>query len=411
MSFPRRRSLLALACALVFAACADPTGSSGAGGRLPRPLTDSEKAVVGASNQFAFALLGRVNAAQPGDNLFISPLGVSMALGMTMNGTAGETMSEMRGMLGFGSLPLDEVNASYRSLIELLRGLDGRVDFRIANAIWYDDPFPVEQPFVNVTRTFFDARVEALPFADPATLQTINDWVSTATAGKIEEILDAIPPDAVMYLLNAIYFKGDWTTQFDPELTAPQPFAGQGGPTTVPLMHVTDSVRYAEVGGAQLIELPYGGGAFAMSIVLPPHGEDIDAFVDGFTTARWNALHAAAERTEVMIWLPKFTLEQKYTLNDALQALGMRLAFGGGDFTPMAGSLGHDLAVSEVKHKTFVDVHEEGTEAAAVTSVEIIRVCACGPLPTAFRADRPFLFAIRERASGTILFVGKVVVL
>ncbi|HSJ62831.1 MAG TPA: serpin family protein [Gemmatimonadaceae bacterium] len=408
MSFPRRRSQLALVCALVLAACADPTGSSGAEGRLPRPLTDAEKAVVGASNQFAFALLGRVNAEHPGDNLFISPLSVSMALGMTMNGTAGATMSEMRGMLGFGSLPLEDVNASYRSLIELLRGLDGRVDFRIANAIWYDDAFPVEEPFVNITRTFFDARVDARPFTDPATVQTINDWVRTATAGKIEEILDAIPPDAVMYLLNAIYFKGDWTTQFDPELTAPQPFAGHNGPTTVPLMHVTDSVRYAEIDGTQLIELPYGGGAFAMSVVLPPSGEDIEAFLAEFTTARWNALHGAAARTPVMIWLPKFTLEQDYTLNDALQALGMRLAFDGGDFTPMSGAHGRELAVSKVKHKTFVDVHEEGTEAAAVTSVEIIRVCACGPLYPAFRADRPFLFAIRERASGTILFVGKV---
>ena len=232
--------------------------------------------------------------------------------------------------------------------------------------------------------------------------------VSAATAGKIEEILDEIPPDAVMYLLNAIYFNGDWTTRFDPQATKVEPFAGVAGTATVPLMHVTDSVRYADVNGTQLVELPYGGGAFAMSVVLPPPDADIDAFIAALSEQQWNALLAAAVRQPVNIVLPKFTLERKYTLNEALQALGMLRAFGGGDFSPMSKALGHKLEVSTVKHDTFVDVDEEGTEAAAVTAVEVVVVCACGPTYPLFRADRPFLFAIRERLSGTILFLGKV---
>ena len=401
-----RKGVFILAVGL--AACADATGP---GVRpiteLPRPLTDAERTVIGASNGFAFSLMRQLNAAAPDSNLFISPLSVSMALGMTMNGTAGQTLDEMRTTLGFADFPLADANESYKSLIALLRGLDSRVDFRIANSIWHEQSFPVESSFLETTNTFFDAEVAARDFRDPATLQAINSWVNTATAGKIDHILDEIPSDAVMYLINAIYFKGDWTTSFDARNTEQQPFAGIAGSVTAPLMHKRDSVTYVEVDGVQAIELPYGGGAFAMTVVLPPHGSDINDFIAGISQAEWDALHGAMTPQDLLVWLPKFTLERDYELEDALQGLGMHLAFGGGDFSPLSSTMGDRLEVSEVKHKTFVDVHEEGTEAAAVTSVGIVLVCAfCGP--PAFRADRPFVFAIRERISGTILFMGKI---
>ena len=407
MTLLRRMTIPALL--LAAAACADPTGTSGRLGELPRPLSDTEQALIGANNTFAFSLFRQVSSAYPDSNLFVSPLSISMALGMTMNGAAGPTMHEMRSMLGFGNMSQGDINESYQSLIQLLRGLDPKVDFRLANSIWYDKEFPVEQPFVQSAASFFDAQVAATAFDDPGTVESINDWVSTATAGKIDEIIEDIPDDAVMYLLNAIYFKGDWTTQFDPQYTQPQPFAGIRGSVSVPLMSVTDSVRYADVNGTKIVDLPYGGGAFAMTVVLPPVGEDIAAFASAITASQWNAWQAAMSRTPVVISLPKFTLERDYGLNETLQALGMRLAFGGGDFTPMSQAMGHKLEVSEVKHKTFVDVHEEGTEAAAVTSVGIVVVCACGPTYPQFRADRPFVFAIRERMSGTILFMGVIV--
>jgi serpin B len=331
-----------------------------------------------------------------------------MALGMTMNGTAGETQAEMREMLGFGATSLGDANASYRSLIALLRGLDSKVDFRIANSIWHEQTFPVEPAFLQTTTDYFDAAVAPSDFADPATVDRINEWVLASTAGRIERIIDEIPSDMVMYLINAIYFKGDWTTSFDPVRTEQQPFAGLGGSSTVALMHKADSVSYAEVSGTRIVELPYGGGAFAMSVVLPPEGTSINAFVAGMSQQQWNVLHDATAFQPVEIWLPKFTLERAYELEEALRSLGMRLAFGGGDFSPMSSTMGDKLEVSEVRHKTFVDVDEEGTEAAAVTSVGVGVVCACGPTHPTFRADRPFLFVIRERLSGTILFVGKI---
>jgi serpin B len=290
----------------------------------------------------------------------------------------------------------------------LLRGLDSRVDFRIANSIWHEQSFPVEPAFLQTTSDFFDAEVAARDFNDPTTLEAVNAWVNTATAGKIERILDEIPADAVMYLINAIYFNGDWTTSFDPKHTEPQPFAGIAGSTTVPLMHKSDSVAFTEANGVQAVELPYARGAFAMTVVLPPEGSDINDFVASMSQASWDALHAAMAPRQVLVWLPKFTLERDYELKQALNGLGIHLAFGGGDFSPLSSTMGDRLEVSEVKHKTFVDVHEEGTEAAAVTSVGIVLVCACGPTLPVFRADRPFVFAIRERNSGTILFMGKI---
>ena len=403
----RRNTRLLLPLLLV--ACADATGP---GVRpiteLPRPLTDAERTVIGASNSFAFSLMRQLNADAPDSNLFISPLSVSMALGMTMNGTAGQTLDEIRTTLGFGAIPLADANQSYNSLIALLRGLDSRVDFRIANSIWHEQSFPVEPAFLQTTSDFFDAEVAARDFNDPTTLEAVNAWVNTATAGKIDRILDEIPADAVMYLINAIYFNGDWTTSFDPKNTESQPFEGIDGSTTVALMHKSDSVAFTEANSVQAVELPYARGAFAMTVVLPPPGSDINDFVANMSQASWDALHEAMAPRQVLVWLPKFTLERDYELKDALRALGIHLAFGGGDFSPLSSTMGDQLEVSEVKHKTFVDVHEMGTEAAAVTSVGVIRVCVCEPVVPIFRADRPFVFAIRERNSGTILFMGKI---
>ena len=397
--------------AAVLVACSDPTGPvQGTIEDLPRPLTDSERSLIAASNGFAFSLLRQVNSAAPDSNLFISPLSVSMALGMTMNGTAGDTQRELREALGFADMPMGDVNESYRSLIELLRGLDRTVDFRLANSIWYEQTFPVEPAFLQTTKDFFDAEVTATDFRNPGTVGVINSWVEDATAGKIDEIIDVIPDDVIMYLINAIYFKGDWTTTFEAKNTQDAPFVALGASVTVPMMQKDDSIAYATVNGTQIVELPYGGEAFAMSVVLPPAGSDINAFIASLTQQDWETLHAATRGQNVRLYLPKFKLESEYELKDALRSLGVMLAFSGGngDFSPMSSSMGDRLEISRVKHKTYVDVDEKGTEAAAVTAVEVRVVCACEPTPVVFRADRPFVFAIRERLSGTILFVGKV---
>jgi serpin B len=260
---------------------------------------------------------------------------------------------------------------------------------------------------VDANRTYFDAEVQALDFAvAPRALGVMNGWASEHTQGRIERVLDELRPDDVMFLMNALYFKGAWRARFDPALTAPAPFTrDDGGQATVPMMRragVTVRAGYAD--GAQAVELPYGNGAFAMTIVLPPPGTAVDAWVAALTPARWDALLGALHDETLDVYLPRFAIEYEDEWNDVLTALGMGVAFdpARADFTRIAASGG--LYVSLVKQNTFVAVDEEGTEAAAVTVVGIRETSA----PPSFRADRPFVFAVRERLSGTLLFVGKV---
>jgi len=406
----RLRRLVALA--VVTAACNDPSGPSGGVARitaLPRALSAGEQAVVGASNTFGFNLLRELEKTRGDSNIFMSPLSASMALGMTMNGTAGQTFDEMRATLGFGTRPSSEINAAYRSLIDLLRGLDKTVDFRIANSIWYRDGFPFETTFLDESRQFFDARVSPLNFNAASAPTTINDWVKQSTNGKIPTIIDgAIDRDAVMFLINAIYFNGAWTTRFDKTKTRADQFTTISGATApIQMMNRKDTIAVAQTADGQIIDLPYGGGAFTMTILLPRPGKSIRDVIPTLTADSWAAAIAGVTNRSMELAMPKFSLEWEALLNDPLKALGMQLAFtpGGADFTRMSSTAGRQLYISKVKQKAFVDVHEEGTEAAAVTSVQIDLVS----LPPGIRIDRPFLFAIRERLSGTILFMGKIV--
>jgi serpin B len=365
--------------------------------------------VLGAANEFTFTLFRQLSGAQRGANVFVSPLSASMALGMTMNGAAGTTLEEMRAALAFGGASQQEINAGYEGLIDLLRGLDRGVDFRIANSIWYEQSFPFHQSFFDAVRGPFGAEVRGLDFKSAAAVPTINTWVNAQTNGKIPTILDEIPADARMYLINAIYFKGSWRHRFDPAKTESAQFTTASGATQpVSLMHSQHGMRYLETPELQAVDLAYGSDAFAMTVILPAPGTDIETVAASLSSERWAGWIAQLREREVGLYLPKLKLEYERVLNDDLQALGVRRAFaaGGADFTRMSPR-GEDLFVSVVKHKTYVDVHEEGTEAAAVTSVEI-RVVSAPVVPT-MRVDRPYLFAIRERLSGTILFIGKIV--
>ena len=411
----RSRSLpaaLAATVVLLATACFPSTGPDrppAALTELPRSLSGSERTVLGAANEFTFTLFRQLSGAQRGANVFVSPLSASMALGMTMNGAAGTTLEEMRAALAFGGASQQEINAGYEGLIDLLRGLDRGVDFRIANSIWYEQSFPFHQSFFDAVRGPFGAEVRGLDFKSAAAVPTINTWVNAQTNGKIPTILDEIPADARMYLINAIYFKGSWRHRFDPAKTESAQFTTASGATQpVSLMHSQHGMRYLETPELQAVDLAYGSDAFAMTVILPAPGTDIETVAASLSSERWAGWIAQLREREVGLYLPKLKLEYERVLNDDLQALGVRRAFaaGGADFTRMSPR-GEDLFVSVVKHKTYVDVHEEGTEAAAVTSVEI-RVVSAPVVPT-MRVDRPYLFAIRERLSGTILFIGKIV--
>ncbi|MFI5372906.1 MAG: serpin family protein, partial [Candidatus Eisenbacteria bacterium] len=271
------RAFLLLAAALLAAACEAPITAPTPRPitHLPRDLTGGESQLVAADNRFAFDLFRAVGAQQPvGANLFISPLSVGMALGMTVNGAAGPTRDSMLAALRLGGLPLDEVNRAYRGVIDLLRGLDPGVAFTLANSIWYRTGITPGQAFLDDTRTWFDADVRSLDFGAPGAARTINDWVNAQTRGKIPTIVDdPIPDSVIMYLINAIYFKGSWTQQFDPALTHNAPFTlRDGSMVTASMMthHDPAPARLYEGDGVTVVDLPYGGQAYAMTIVLPP---------------------------------------------------------------------------------------------------------------------------------------------
>ncbi len=377
--------------------------------RIFRDLTPLEKRVVESGEEFGLKLFREVIQAEKDKNVFISPLSVSMALGMTLNGAAGGTFAAMQNTLELAGLSTEEINQSYKSLMELLVQLDPKVKFEMANSIWYRQGMNFEQAFIDINKTFFDAAVRGLNFDDPQAKDIINAWVNEKTHGRIEKIVDQINPEHVMFLINAIYFKGIWTYRFDPTNTKDDLFITVGG-SSMPckMMHVKSDFSYFANESFQAIDLPYGDAGFSMTILLPMVPSDIDALIAELTPEKWSAWVGSFSKHAVNLFLPKFTMQYDLTMNDVLSALGMGIAFtSGADFTRMYKP--GNLAISKVKHKSFVQVDEEGTEAAAVTSVEIGVTSAWGGGSLTMRVDHPFVFAIRENHSGTILFIGKVV--
>ena len=406
--YPACRSILVIATVAAAGCGSEPPTGPITG--LPRELSVAEGRLIAADNRFAFKLFREIAGQASADaNVFISPLSAAMALGMTYNGAAGGTQAAMQQALELGGLTREEVNQSYRSLIDLLRGLDPHVTFELANSIWYRHDYTFRQEFLDLGRTYFDAEVRPLDFAAPGAARTINDWVNERTRGRITDIVpDPLPDYAIMYLINAIYFKGDWTYRFDRDRTQGAPFTRADGSTTsVPMMTHGEAVpvRVYGDGDVEVLDLPYAGRAYSMTIVVPRSPAAIDSVAARLTQDRWDAWIAGLDSARLEVFLPRFNLQYELTMNDALAALGMGVAFcdsGAFDFTAM-DPLG-EACLTNVRHKTWVDVNEEGTEAAAATSVEVGLVS----LPPSFRVDRPFLFAIRERLSGTILFLGRV---
>lgn len=377
---------------------------------LPRELSQAELDVRDAANQFAFTVFPRLVDAEPGRNVFVSPLSMTMSLGMALNGADGVTRAQMAQVLGFGDADLSTIRNGYRDLPALLLGLDPATSFRIANSIWHDQAYPFEQSFLDAGRTYFDAELAPVDFSDAAgTKKSVNDWVSAKTNGRIPTILEEVHPDDVMYLINAIWFKASWRSRFAASDTYDGQFTKADGSrqTVRMMMQTADSTAgfraYVDP-HVTAAELPYGNGAFAMTIVMPTTGTDVDALARSLTPALWTDIVASLQdRPGWEFHLPKFTLTYERELKDDLAALGMVDAVDPvrADFTGMSSRGG--LYIAFVKHKTFVQVDEVGTEAAAVTNTGIREVS----LPPGVRVDRPFVFAIRERLSGTILFIGK----
>jgi serine protease inhibitor len=374
----------------------------------PGELSAAAQELVESDNKFGLKLFGEIVKADPGVNVFISPLSVSMALGMTYNGAGGTTEEAMRDVLEYGDLTGEEINQSYRDIIDLLSSLDLNVDFSIANSIWHREEVTFKEEFLDVNRTYFDAEVNAIDFSSPEAAGTINDWVSDKTNGKIEEIVDD-PIDAglIMFLINAIYFNGAWTYEFDADETYDAMFTladGSQGPCR--MMAMTDTFSYQDAEYFQAVELPYGDGDFSMIILLPRTGMKVDELAGMMTPANWAQWARGFSLEHIVFEMPKFTLEYEISLKDVLTTLGMGVAFDpfSADLTGLYEGFGNAF-IDRVKHKTFVKVNEEGTEAAAVTSVGV----GATSMPKMMLVNRPFIFVIRDSYSNTILFLGKIV--
>lgn len=371
---------------------------------LPRKLTETEREIVKADNDFSYDIFRETVAWDTtSDNVFISPLSISMALGMTVNGAAGTTREEMKQALRKNHMSMPEINESYESLIALLTSMDPSVMVNIANSVWIQDGFPVHVEFIETCKTYFEARVDSLDFSDPNAADVINNWVYENTNSLIEEIVaKPIDPFKVMFLINALYFKGDWRTPFNPDDTREERFHLEDGTTAmVDMMQERFEVAALWKKNFEMVDLAYGDSLFSMTLIKPKNGVNVDDFIRESLTAdnlaRWTD---SLETHRITVMMPKFTLAYEIRYNDILKAMGMPQAFSNtADFSNMTGDV---VSISEVKHKAFVEVNEEGTEAGAVTSVGIEIISFSGIV-----FDSPFVFIIRERTTGAILFMGK----
>lgn len=383
----------------------DPSGRNS----KPVPqLTSAEKTLVESDNSFGTKLFERIVEERRGENVLISPFSISMALAMTYNGADGSTQEAMRTTLELGNLSLQEVNESYRNLVEVMMGLDPKVELEIANSIWYDRQLEVEEEFIELSKTYLRGQVVGLDFSDQNALNTINEWVDGSTRGKIKRIVDdVIDPDVAMFLINAFYFKGVWTHQFDEKKTKDDWFVtADGSKKRCDMMEQRAEYAYLSNDDFQAVDLPYANGFLSMTVFLPRPGKQIDSIITVLGEEKWETWVNSFSKDSGDVYLPKFRVEDEGTLNEVLKALGMEIAFTlAADFGKICA--GGELWIDEVKHKSFVQVNEEGTKTAAATSV----VLAKGPAPSGFRfrVDRPFLFVIRERHSGAILLMAKIV--
>ena len=375
-------------------------------------ITLNKKAaeIIEADKAFGFELFREVCILSEEDNIMISPLSVSYALGMTYNGADGTTLEAFNDVLHFGDLTTEEVNESYKDLMDQLLNLDDKVEFSIANSIWYRLGFQVLSEFIKTNEDYFDAAVKEIDFTDPQTVELINQWIEDKTNDKIKDMLDFIPVDAVMYLINAIYFNAPWNYEFEKGDTYQGDFKLADGPKhQVDYMRVSGNFQYTSNEDFTAVELPYGDSTFSMVVMLPSPEKEVSDLVSKLDIAHWDSWFEGSRFTGVQVDLPKFKYEFKELLNDPLTDLGLGVAFSEleADFTRINPD--GNLFISRVIHQTFIDVQEEGTEAAAATIVEILNTSAGGGgSPIYFKADKPFLYLIKENSTGTIVFIGKV---
>ena len=368
-------------------------------------LTQVQKTKASQDNNFAFELMKQTMANSDESNVFISPLSVSIALGMTWNGAVGNTKTEMEKTLNMSGMSVKEINEYYKLMQSTLPDLDPKTKLSIANSIWYRNNFTAKSDFLKANIDYFDAEISPLDFNKQEAVDIINGWCSEKTNGLIPKVIEKIEAEQLMFLINAVYFKGIWVRQFKKEDTREADFTNEkNAKVKVNMMNITDTFAYAEDDFAQYLEMPYGNKAFSMTVILPKSQPATTDF-SGLTTERFNKAVEKLANEKVVVMLPRFKVKNKFQLKPMLQAMGMQKAFTtGAEFDGIFDV--KPLYIGFVQHDTYVEVTEEGTEAAAVTTVGMTTTSL--PNYPYFIVNKPFAFVIKENSSGIILFMGKI---
>ena len=369
----------------------------------PIELTVRQDEKMKADNRFAFKMFKEVSAMK-GANTFFSPLSLNLALGMLYNGASGDTRSEMAEVLGLTDFTDAEINAYYQKMSQALLNVDPLTEIGIANSIWYRTDFPVKQSYIDINQQYFDAVVNALDFNKPDAADIINAWCAGKTNDKITEIVESpISDDVMMYLINALYFKSNWLFEFDKAKTILEDFTtGDKKTVTVNMMEQRMNTNYYFDQHMQCVEMPYGNEAYSMVLLLPGNEMDIDQLIAYLDETSWQAIVNSLWEANVEIKMPRFKIECEIPLNDPVKNTGMTKIFQGG-FQNISDV---GIKVSNIQQNTFVEVNEAGTEAAAVTVIELNRTDTHDG-PFSFYANRPFLYLIKEKSTGAILFIGR----
>lgn len=375
--------------------------------KLSRELSPGESVLSGGSNDFAFRLLQVLQDKEGMDSYFFSPLSITTAFGMALLGARDETYWQLRDFFELHELDRPQIKEAYRGLIHLLTTLDDQVVMNIANSIWHREDVDLLEQFIEENRDYLNAEIRGLDFNDPAAADTINAWIEDKTEGLIENMIGFIPPEMILYLINAIYFNGDWTIQFDPDLTTEMPFTRPDGEkAAIPMMLAGDKFRACQDDDWTVLDMWYGDAGFSFTAFLPTNEDmSLDDMVGGLTSKKFGEIvDNLMERDSLQVYMPKFEIDYEIEdFRDDLVNMGLTIPFGGeADFSRMTG---FGIFISDVLHRAVIEVNEEGSEAAAVTVISMPTGTVYEP-PPEIRLNRPFLFFIRENTSNTILFMG-----
>lgn len=410
----KRSTVFAVSLAvIILTGCGQTQGSTGPGSLQPSKNAEFEEddylEIVDASNLMGMNLLSEISGKGEGDNPFISPVSLYMALSMLYNGAEGDTKEEIAEVLGVKGIEAGDLNQANASLMSILASDTEEIELRIGNSIWLNDSYQFQEQFTASNRDYFNAEIEEIDISDKASAVEINEWVQDATNNKIKKMAEEpLDSNIVAMLLNAVYFKGNWQHKFEADATKESTFMGEGDKkSTVEMMKLEERVPYLETDSFQAVSLPYGDGEMDMKLFLPSSSSSLEEFRKALNTENWKRWNGEFSGRQGLVLMPKFKMEYQIILNDAMKELGMPSAFDENADFPHIVEGDSELAVTSIAQKTYLDINEEGTEAAAATSITVGESEDAEP-PFTMKIERPFFLAITDVESGAILFMGEI---